>query len=580
MSDNTTLANPAGSTAADTIRDIDRGGLGVKTQVVQLDIGGASSESLVTGTMPVSGTVTTTPPANASTNIAQVGGSALTEGQKAMAASVPVVIASDQSAVSVSGTVTTTPPANASTNIAQVGGAAVSLGAKASASSIPVVLATDEAALPVSGTVTANQGAAAALASAWPTELTDGTTGPVAVKAASTAAAAADKALVVAVSPNNSVAVTQATAANLNATVTGTVTTTPPANASTNIAQVGGVAVSLGAKASASSIPVVLATDEATLPVSGTVTTTPPANASTNVAQLAGTATSVNSGTKDAGTLRVVLATDQPALTNKLLVTPDSVALPLHQSVNVDQIGGAAVTLGAKASASSIPVVLATDEATLPVSGTVTTTPPANASTNVAQFGGVNISTGTGTGGTGIPRVTVSSDSFPATQLVSVTTLPLPANAAQETGGNLATLVSLAQQPSKSVLTDGDGIPYVNPSAPTADIATATLQQQVIAAILGPALSPAPATSVTNIGTNSVPVLPLNIGRRGAVITNVSTSGQRVALSLTGAPAVLDTGIVLWPGDSWDMDRYTFTTNAIQGIASAASGALAAQEFN
>jgi len=74
--------------------------------------------------------------------------------------------------------------------------------------------------------------------------------------------------------------------------------------------------------------------------VTGTVTTTPPANASTNVAQLAGTTTSVNSGNKDAGTLRVVIATDQPQLTNKLLVTPDSVALPANQSVNVAQVNG------------------------------------------------------------------------------------------------------------------------------------------------------------------------------------------------------------------------------------------------
>jgi hypothetical protein len=56
---------------------------------------------------------------------------------------------------------------------------------------------------PVSGTVTANQGTAAALASAWPVEITDGTNGPVAVKAASTAAVAADKAQVVVLSPNN-----------------------------------------------------------------------------------------------------------------------------------------------------------------------------------------------------------------------------------------------------------------------------------------------------------------------------------------------------------------------------------------
>jgi hypothetical protein len=57
---------------------------------------------------------------------------------------------------------------------------------------------------PVSGTVTANQGTANTLANAWTTEITDGTHGPAAVKAASTAAVATDPALVVAISPNNS----------------------------------------------------------------------------------------------------------------------------------------------------------------------------------------------------------------------------------------------------------------------------------------------------------------------------------------------------------------------------------------
>jgi len=47
----------------------------------------------------------------------------------------------------------------------------------------------------------------------------------------------------------------------------------------------------------------------------------------------------------------------------------------------------------------------------VPVSGTVTTTPPANASTNVAQFGGNAVVTGTGASGLGIPRVTVANDS-------------------------------------------------------------------------------------------------------------------------------------------------------------------------
>jgi hypothetical protein len=79
-------------------------------------------------------------------------------------------------------------------------------------------------------------------------------------------------------------------------------------------------------------------------PVSGTVSIT--ANSAVNVAQVAGTTTDTNSGVKSAGTLRVVLATDQPALTNKLLVTPDSVALPANQSVNVSQINGVTPLMG------------------------------------------------------------------------------------------------------------------------------------------------------------------------------------------------------------------------------------------
>jgi hypothetical protein len=66
-----------------------------------------------------------------------------------------------------------------------------------------------------------------------------------------------------------------------------------------------------------------------------------PANQSVNVAQLAGTTTDTNSGVKSAGTLRVVLATDQPQLTNKLLVTPDA-----NSAVNVAQMNGVAVTMG------------------------------------------------------------------------------------------------------------------------------------------------------------------------------------------------------------------------------------------
>ena len=55
--------------------------------------------------------------------------------------------------------------------------------------------------------VNGNQGTPNSIANSWPMEITDGTHGPAAVKAASTAAIATDTALVVAISPNNSPAV-------------------------------------------------------------------------------------------------------------------------------------------------------------------------------------------------------------------------------------------------------------------------------------------------------------------------------------------------------------------------------------
>lgn len=143
-----------------------------------------------------------------------------------------------------------------------------------------------------------------------------------------------------------------------------------------------------------------------------------PANQSTNVAQVAGTTTDTNSGSKSGGTLRVVLATDQPQLTAKLLVTPDSVALPANQSVNEAQIGGSAVvadpcqtsaklyisitqtantklvtgTSSKKISICSIHLVTATAQNIALVEGTVTTCGTGTA--GVSGFGGATAATG------------------------------------------------------------------------------------------------------------------------------------------------------------------------------------------
>lgn len=147
-----------------------------------------------------------------------------------------------------------------------------------------------------------------------------------------------------------------------------------PLHQSTNVDQIAGTTpdTNSGTK-SAGTQRVVIATDQPQLTNKFLVTPDSvalPANQSVNVNQVAGTTTDTNSGTKSAGTLRVVLATDQPALTNKLLVTPDSVALPSNQSVNMNQIGGTTVVADACQANARTAVVLSLTSNSKIITGT------------------------------------------------------------------------------------------------------------------------------------------------------------------------------------------------------------------
>jgi len=158
---------------------------------------------------------------------AWLGSTAPTVGQKAMAASVPMVIASDQSRLPVATEVQIDYDTGVGTqNLSLVGLALPASGGAVAGGTATNPVRTDPTGTttqPVSGTVTANQGTAAALAGRWPVIVTDGTntlptmdvaarsafvrwtdgTNTAAVKAASTAAVAADPAGVVALSPNS-----------------------------------------------------------------------------------------------------------------------------------------------------------------------------------------------------------------------------------------------------------------------------------------------------------------------------------------------------------------------------------------
>jgi hypothetical protein len=112
---------------------------------------------------------------------------------------------------------------------------------------------------------------------------------------------------------------TQPVSGTVAATQSGTwtVTTSPPSNASTNIAQYGGSATSLGSKVSASSVPVVIASDQAAIPVTGTVSVSPPANATTNITQFGGVAVSTGTGASGTGIPRVTVSNDSNVLSTQ-----------------------------------------------------------------------------------------------------------------------------------------------------------------------------------------------------------------------------------------------------------------------
>jgi len=125
----------------------------------------------------------------------------------------------------------------------------------------------------------------------WYTQLSDGTNSP-AIKAASTAAAATDPALVVAISPNNSVAVT-GTFWQATQPVSGTVT----ANAGTGSFTV--------AQATPGNL---LAT--VNIAAAQTLATVTTVSTVTNLSQLGGAAIAMNTGVRSTGTPRVTIATD------------------------------------------------------------------------------------------------------------------------------------------------------------------------------------------------------------------------------------------------------------------------------
>jgi hypothetical protein len=167
---------------------------------------------------------------------------------------------------------------------------------------------------------------------------------------------------------------------------------------SQNITQIGGTAIAIGSTTMASSFPVVIATDQKTLTalisnasvtalISNASVTALISNASVtalisnasltaNITQVSGTNLILGSS-KMASSIPVTIATDQASLTTIIanaslttLVTNASLTTLVTNAlmtVNLTAVGGVPLILGSGRMASSIPVTIATDQATVTI---------------------------------------------------------------------------------------------------------------------------------------------------------------------------------------------------------------------
>lgn len=142
-----------------------------------------------------------------------------------------------------------------------------------------------------------------------------------------------------------------------------------------------------------------------------------------NATKLVGTAIDVNSGSKSAGTQRIVIATDQPQLTNAFKVDGSAVTQPVSGTFfQATQPVSGVVTIGAGSAV--IGHVITDTGSTTAVTGTVTVS-ATNLSTNLAQVAGATTQTGHGTA-SGALRVELPTDGTGVIAAVTAITNALP----------------------------------------------------------------------------------------------------------------------------------------------------------
>lgn len=213
----------------------------------------------------------------------------------------------------------------------------------------------------------------------------------------------------------------------------------------------------------------------------------------------------------------------------------NTTATNLQTTARLNDGAGTSVTVGQKTMASSLPVVIASDQNTLPL--------PTGAATSANQ----------------------------STEITSLQLIDNPVGSvAAGTAGTNSYLIGGVFNTSLPTLTNGQQAAIQFDSSGRLVVSPTTVT------ITKAPLSPASGTAVS-IAATSTSAVASNASRKGLVLTNTST--HNISLGL-GVAAVLNSGITLYPGGVWVMDEYTYTTGAINAIASVASSNLAVQEFN
>jgi hypothetical protein len=142
----------------------------------------------------------------------------------------------------------------------------------------------------------------------------------------------------------------------------------------------------------------------------------------------------------------------------------------------------------------------------------------------------------------------------------------------------------VANNPDIPVLADQTAAPVANMQVVRIDVGAGTTESRVNASnpmpvtVNGSSATAlvASAPTAVSVGVTTTSVVAANSARRGLYLSNTSTNRISIAF---GHPAVLDSGITIYPQGLFWMDAFSFSTAQVNAIAAGAASNLAIQEL-